>query len=394
MVSAAPVITITTQPTAETLVMVGNISGSLNVAASVTGGAALSYQWFSNTTNSAVGGSELPGMTGTSFNIPTDLTAGTHFFFAEVRASGGATPVRSNVAVVTVIPPVEMVRVQKGSFERGRELGTGSILGDVTPVHTITISAFYLGRYQVTREQWITVMTGNLNNISATNYGLNTLAPANAQETAAGFNLNRRPVTFVRWYEAIVFSNRMSIQQGLTPAYELPNVWPNPTFWTSDPDTWGTVPTFWDDRWDNVRIVPGSTGYRLPTEAQWEFAAKGGNAPGAFTFAGSDTATEVGWIHTNSESSPRMVGLLPANSLGLRDMTGNVFEWVWDWSGTYTATPALDPMGPLVPPGWPNRVARGGGISSTLADIARSVSRFSREPNFRWIDSGLRVARP
>ena len=99
-----PEITITTQPAALTTVVEGSITGSLSVEANVTEGAMLSYQWFSYTSASDVDGSELPGMTGRSFDIPTDLTEGTHFFFVAVRASGGATPVRSNLAVVMLRP--------------------------------------------------------------------------------------------------------------------------------------------------------------------------------------------------------------------------------------------------------------------------------------------------
>jgi len=386
-----PVITITTQPVATTTVAEGSISGSLAVAASVTQGATLSYQWFRNTIASNVGGSEEPGMTGTSFDIPTDLTEGQSFFFVEVRASGEAAPVRSTVATVTVRPhplPVEMVRVQGGSFYRGRELGTASVL-DTTPVFLIAISAFYLGRYQVTREQWTAVMTENLNGISATN-PLWSTAAANAEETAAGFYMNRRPVTHVNWYDAIVFSNRLSIQRGLIPAYELPNQWPGATSWSNDPNTWGTVPTNSDARWDNVRIVPGSTGYRLPTEAQWEFAAKGGNAPGAYTFAGSNTATAVGWVFLNSGNSPRMVGLLPANSLELRDMAGNVREWVWDWFGLYTNTLLPDPEGASTGSG---RVLRGASWLDLISS-ARSVFRFNDYPSDRSSSFGFRVSRP
>ena len=92
--------TITAQPAAATIEFTGFINGSLSVGASVAGGQALSYQWFSNTANSNVGGTPIAGATGVSFSIPTNLTSGEHFFFIEVRA-GGAT-VRSNVAVVRV----------------------------------------------------------------------------------------------------------------------------------------------------------------------------------------------------------------------------------------------------------------------------------------------------
>jgi len=103
-IAAAPVITITTQPTASTTVTEGEITGSLTVAATVTQGATLSYQWFSNTANNNTGGAAISGATSASYTIPATLTAGAYYYFCEVKATG-ANSVRSNVATVTVSPP-------------------------------------------------------------------------------------------------------------------------------------------------------------------------------------------------------------------------------------------------------------------------------------------------
>ena len=99
-----PVITITTQPSAHITVTAGSISGSLTIAADVTASATLSYQWYSDATAVTTGGTAIGGATGASFAIPTGLTAGTYYYFCEVSATGGATPVRSTVATVTVNP--------------------------------------------------------------------------------------------------------------------------------------------------------------------------------------------------------------------------------------------------------------------------------------------------
>ena len=116
-------ITITAQPPETTNVTSGNISGNLSVAANVTGGETLSYQWYSNTTNSSNGGTIIPGATNTSFTIPTTLTAGTYYYFCEVRATGGATSVRSNVARVNVISitqqPAAITNVTEGNISAG-----------------------------------------------------------------------------------------------------------------------------------------------------------------------------------------------------------------------------------------------------------------------------------
>ena len=197
------------------------------------------------------------------------------------------------------------------------------------------------------------------------------------------------------WYDAIVFANLLSIMRGLTPAYELPDVWPAYTSWSSDPNTWGTVPTSSDPRWNAARIASGNpTGYRLPTEAQWEFAAKGGNTADSYTFSGSDTVGDVAWTWENSEfggtHSPRMVGLLDANGLGIYDMSGNVWEWVQDWHDAYPGTLQVDWTGAASGSG---RVLRGG-CWDNVAFNARSVFRNGSSPFVRWSSSGFRLVRP
>ena len=137
-----------------------------------------------------------------------------------------------------------MVRVPGGVFELGRELGTQGT-GNVTPVSMVTITGFYMGRYPITQEQFMAVMGRNPSRLSG--------------NPAAGERQGRRPVENVSWYDAIVFANRLSIMRGLTPAYKIAG--------TTDPDIWGPVPASRNAVWDAVEIVPGATGYRLPTEA-------------------------------------------------------------------------------------------------------------------------------
>ncbi|MCL2600865.1 MAG: formylglycine-generating enzyme family protein, partial [Treponema sp.] len=210
------------------------------------------------------------------------------------------------------------------------------------------------------------------------------------------------PVEQVRWYDAIVFSNTLSIREGLTPAYEMPDAWPNPTSWSTDPADWGPVPTSSTNplrtRWDAVRVVPGSTGYRLPTEAQWEFAARGGHGtPGNFMFSGSNTAGDVGWYIGNSpvtgypDGRTHPVGTRAPNELGIYDMGGNVWEWVWDWHGPYPRVPETDPVGPS---SGSSRMLRGGSLGGSDLSL-RSVARNNNaNPVSRWNSSGVRLVRP
>ncbi|MCL2443218.1 MAG: formylglycine-generating enzyme family protein [Treponema sp.] len=372
-VAIRPVITINTQPTASINFVAGCINGSLSVAASVTQGATLSYQWYSNTVNNNTDGTIISGATNASYTIPTTLTAGTYYYYCQVSATGDAALVLSNIARVYVIAN-DMVWVPSGSFELGKNLGTDSG-SDETPVSTVNISGFYIGKYQVTQELYQAVIGTNPSWFHGDS----------EREPAAGEVQEKRPVESVNWYNTIVFCNRLSIMEGLTPAYIL--------YGSTNPDFWGTVPTSNNVTWNAVQIVSGSTGYRLPTEAQWEYVAKGGNgSPGNFIYSGSNAPDVVAWYSANSESRTHEVGKKAPNGLGIYDMSGNVNEWCWDWVGNYTSEQKSDPTGA---PSGTIRVLRGGGwYDYHSTEYLRSVYRSNAYPEDRGNGVGFRVSRP
>ena len=268
---------------------------------------------------------------------------------------------------------VEMVWIPGGTFRMGSP--STEVSRDTAENYrtendgNVTVSGYWMGKYQVTQAQYQAVM------------GVN---PSGYYQTpAAGEVQGRRPVEQVSWYDTIVFCNRLSILEGLIPAYRING--------STNPSDWGTVPTSSNAAWDAVQIVPGSTGYRLPTEAQWEYACRAGTTT-AFNTGSNTISDATGWYGANSGSRTHEVGLKPPNAWGLYDMHGNVWEWCWDWyTGSYdNAGGSNNPMGAS---SGPVRVYRGGSIL-VLWQNARSAFRYSGSPVYKGITCGFRLARP
>ena len=335
--------------------------------------AAVTVDYGSGITLPGAGGLSITNGTFLGWNTEDDGT-GTGY------VSGAQYTVNADVTLFAiwdiVEPPpdglLEMVLVPGGSFQMGTSSG-GESDGRERPIHTVTLTGFYLGKYAVTQAQYETVMGTNPSYFTT----------ANGRPPAAGETDGNRPVEQVSWYDALIFCNRLSIMEGLTPAYRINN--------STNPEAWGTVPTSSSLAWNNVEVVSNYTGYRMPTEAEWEYAAKGGNgSPGNYAYAGSDNVDTVAWYSDNSGSITHAVGTKASNDLGLYGMSGNILEWCWDRYGSYSSEAQVNPTGTSSES---DRVARGG-CWSFSADGVRSAYRYYNYPSFRNYGVGLRLVRP
>ncbi len=235
-----------------------------------------------------------------------------------------------------------MVSVPAGTFTMGRTTGTG--YDDELPTHSVTLGAFYIGKYEVTQAEWYAVMNNNPSNFTGD---------------------NNRPVEQVSFYAALVYCNKKSMNDGLVPAYSISG--------STNPADWGAIPNANSATWNAVTCNLNATGYRLPTEAEWEYAARGAANTPDYLYAGSNTVGDVSWYETNASGITHPVGQKTANGIGAYDMSGNVQEWVWDWYGAYTAAAQTNPTGPASNP-TNLRVIRGGSWQQT-AQASRVVFR-------------------
>ena len=265
---------------------------------------------------------------------------------------------------------IEMVSIPAGSFSMGSARNTPSSLNIEYPAHQVTISAFLLGKYEVTQGQYFEVTNSRPSNFYTNQY----------DEGPDGWMT--LPVEMINWYEAIAFCNRLSIKEKLSPVYRLKG--------SVNPDDWGDPPMAEAPEWDAVEMISGAKGYRLPTEAEWEYAARGGDGtPGNFNHAGHNSADHVGWHYGNSNFRIHETGKKPPNGLDLHDMSGNVMEWCWDWLGDYSGDSQNNPTGPAK---GMYRVIRGGAWSVAV-HFARVAYRHSNLPYYRAVNLGFRVAR-
>ena len=254
------------------------------------------------------------------------------------RVSAFYEEIFSDFAEINLVGISEnFVYVPGGTFTMGRTTGSGN--ADELPIHQVTLSSFAIYKYEVTQAEYQAVMGTNPSYFTGSNY----------------------PVERVTWYNAVEYCNARSTQEGLTPCY-------NTSSWSCDFN---------------------ANGYRLPTEAEWEYASRGATINPDYLYSGSDNIDNVAWYSSNSNSTTHPVGTKAPNSLGIYDMSGNVCEWCNDWYGSYSSGAQTDPVGPA---SGSHRVNRGGGWSSS-ATYCRVSDRYDYYPTDSRSDLGFRVAR-
>ena len=276
------------------------------------------------------------------------------------------------------------VLVEAGSFMMGSHNGAK----DETPVHKVTISrSFYMSKYEVTVGEFRRFAEDTGYRTTAEQQGWAWVYIDGEWVQASGASWRNpqfsqddgKSMVCVSWYDAVKYCNWLSMKTGLTVVYSGSG--------------------------ENIHCDFGADGFRLPTEAEWEYASRGGGKSRAYNYAGTDDAKrlskyanfadrniDLGWSDKDQDdgyeyTSP--VGVYEPNELELHDMSGNVWEWCWDWYGEYTSSPATDPRGSI---SGIFRVYRGGSWFEFDYSL-RTTYRVNKFPSDPFNDLGFRPVR-
>ena len=214
-----------------------------------------------------------------------------------------------------------MVYVEGGTFTMGATSEQKKPDDDEKPTHRVSLSSFYIGKYEVTQALWKAVMGSN----------------------PSRFEGDNLPVERVSWNDCQTFLRKLNAMTGKN--------------------------------------------FRLPTEAEWEFSARGGNWSRGYQYSGSNVLSDVAWYYDNSGSKTHNVGTKAPNELGIYDMSGNVWEWCQDWYGVYDSSSQTNPTGAI---GWSFHVRRGGCWRGDVGYCSLS-QRGCSSPDYRFYNCGLRL---
>ena len=317
---------------------------------------------------------------GTSVPADLDLTAPLGFYDAEVTDPDGTSDALVGAFEIMTLPSGDWVQIPAGTFEMGDHFGVGG--SNEGPLHSVTLDAFKMDVYEVTNELYAAYLndayaagsvTVNSNVIYQVGGAGEALANTTASSSYSRITWNgstfgvtagkeRHPLVEVSWYGACTYANWRSEQQGLTPCYDL-------STWACDFN---------------------ANGWRLPTEAEWEYAARGGAHNPYYKYpwnSNSITSSDANYdLNINNTCD---VGNYAPNGYGLYDTAGNVWEWCNDWYGDdyYASSAITNPRGPSSG-SFP--VIRGGGWINSAVSL-RSAYRFHYNANNRSNNIGLRL---
>jgi formylglycine-generating enzyme required for sulfatase activity len=350
---SAPVIT--QQPQSRTVI----VGQSMTFTVTAKGNPAPTYQWRKYGTN-------ITGTSG-SYNISSVQINDAGTYSVVVSNSVGSDT--SNGAILTVYPavtPSGMVSIPGGTFQMG-STALDSFTTIELPLHDVTISAFYMDRTEVTRADYCSLMGAH---------------------TSGYIGDSLYPAENMTWFDAVLYCNARSKRDGKDTVYTFTSItmvsWPE----ICCSDLVGLAMDF------------SKNGYRLPTEAEWEYVCRAGSTTEYYWGGGYPLATPADtavidnnavWRH-NSHYGPERVGTKLPNAWGLYDMSGNVEEYTNDWSGIYSSGAQTDPTGPSSGGPYPFKIARGGSFDE-FGEGLRSAMRVAAAPDSPWSQIGFRCAR-
>ncbi len=307
------------------------------------------------------------GSSGTSYSPDEQLDYNQTYYWQVVGTDADGKQVKSEVRSFTTelgtytnSINMQMVMVKAGNFQMGSE--DEDAFDREKPVHSVTISQdYYIGKYEVTNAQVVAVFNWAENegieisfSETSVTYGGNELLDLDGSLCQIGLSGGSLcvkngqeycPVVYISWYGAVAFADFLNQKEGVTK-------------------------------------------YSLPTEAQWEFAARGGNQSNGYTYAGSNNIDAVAWYTDNSEIRIREVGTKSPNELGIYDMSGSALEWCNDWYGDYPSEAVTDPVGAST---GSYRIMRGGDWAGTASGCRVADRRYYNNPSYKYYCDGFRL---
>ncbi len=262
------------------------------------------------------------------------------------------------------LPIPDLIFVQGGSFNMGSDDSERE-----KPIHQVQLNDFQIGKYPITVEQYLAFVNATNSNHpewmeEGSTYNVKTGTDDHYKKIGEALTNPSCPIVGISWYNAIAYCNWLSQQQSLEAVYKIDG--------------------------KKISIKKNANGFRLPSEAEWEYAARGGRESKGYSYSGSNDIEEVAWYSDNANRKTQKIGQKKPNELGIYDMSGNVWEWCQDWykEDYYKESPTDNPSGPME---GKYRVLRGGSWVDYDYDCRVSY-RFRNSPVNRYNYYGFRIS--